>query len=203
MTTDFEAELNELQALTDTTLARLGVDQLLDELLDRVRDIFDADTAAVLLVTEGSGELEARAARGIEAEVRQGVRIPLGTGFAGRVASTRQPILLDRVDATTVSNPILWEHGIKVMVGVPLLSGDRAIGVLHVGRRAERPFEARDAELLGVVAARIATAVHARQFVTEGAAPTTCRRGISSSFAAARCTPCVSMPSASRRPAQR
>ena len=167
MTTDFEAELNELQALTDTTLARLGVDELLDELLDRVRDILDADTAAVLLVSEGSGELEARAARGIEAEVRQGVRVPLGTGFAGRIASTRQPILLERVDGTTVSNPILWEQGIKVMLGVPLLTGDRLIGVLHVGRLAERPFDARDAELLGVVAARVATAVHACQFVTE------------------------------------
>ncbi len=167
MTPDFEGELNELQALTDTTLARLGVDELLDELLNRVRDILDADTAAVLLVSEGSGELEARAARGIEAEVRQGVRVPLGTGFAGRIASTRQPILLERVDATTVSNPILWEQGIKVMLGVPLLTGDRLIGVLHVGRLAERPFDARDAELLGVVAARIAPAVHARQFVTE------------------------------------
>jgi sigma-B regulation protein RsbU (phosphoserine phosphatase) len=167
MTTDFEAELSELQALTDTTLARLGIDDLLDELLDRVRDILDADTAAVLLVTEGSDELEARAARGIEAEVRQGVRVPLGTGFAGRIASTRLPILLERVDATTVANPILWEQGIKVMLGVPLLTGDRLVGVLHVGRLADRPFDARDAELLGVVAARVATAVHARQFVTE------------------------------------
>src|SRR3954468_9506951 len=167
MTADFQVELNELQALTDTTLARLGVDELLDELLDRVRDILDADTAAVLLVSEGSGELEARAARGIEAEVRQGVRIPLGAGFAGRIASTRQPILLERVDATTVSNPILWEQGIKVMLGVPLLSAERLIGVLHVGRLAERPFDTRDAELLGVVADRVATAIHARQFVTE------------------------------------
>jgi sigma-B regulation protein RsbU (phosphoserine phosphatase) len=167
VTTDFEAELNELQSLTDTTLTRLGVDDLLEALLDRVRDILDADTAAVLLVSEGSGELEARAARGIEAEVRQGVRVPLGTGFAGRIASTREPILLERVDATTVSNPILWEKGVRVMLGVPLLSGGDVIGVLHVGRLADRPFDARDSELLGVVADRLATAIHARQFVAE------------------------------------
>ena len=141
MTTDFEGELNELQALTDTTFARLGVDELLDELLDRVRDILDADTAAVLLVSEGSGELEREPLGGSKPRVRQGVRVPLGTGFAGRIASTREPILLERVDATTVSNPILWEQGIKVMLGVPLLTGDRLIGVLHVGRLAERPFD--------------------------------------------------------------
>jgi hypothetical protein len=167
VSTDYEAELKELQSLTDTTLARLGVDDLLDELLDRVRDILDADTAAVLLVNGASGDLEARAARGIEAEVRQGVRVPLGAGFAGRIASTRTPILLEHVDATTVANPILWEKGVKVMLGVPLLVRDRVIGVLHVGRLAERPFDERDADLLGVDADRVATAIHARQFVSE------------------------------------
>jgi hypothetical protein len=165
--TDFEAELGELQALTDTTLGRLGLDDLLDELLDRVRDILDADTAAVLLVNHRAGELQARAARGIEAEVRQGVRVPLGLGFAGRIAATRQPIALERVDATTVTNPILWEKGVKVMLGVPLLGADDVMGVLHVGRVAQRPFGARDAELLAVVATRVAASIQARQLAAE------------------------------------
>jgi hypothetical protein len=168
--TDFEAELGELRALTDTTLARLGLDDLLDELLDRVRDILDADTAAVLLVNRRAGELEARAAHGIEAEVRQGVRVPLGLGFAGRIAATRQPLALERVDATTVTNPILWEKGVKVMLGVPLFGGDEVIGVLHVGRVAQRPFGARDAALLTVVADRVGASIQARQFVAEKAA---------------------------------
>ena len=111
-----------LQALTDTALSTLDVDELLAELLSRVREILDADTAAVLLLDESSGQLVATAACGIEEEVREGVRVPLGSGFAGRVAASRGPIQLDRVDPTTVSNPILWEKGIQVMLGVPLLS---------------------------------------------------------------------------------
>src|SRR4029077_12295293 len=103
------------------------------ELLARVQDILAADTAAVLLVDESRRYLVARAARGIEEEVRQGVRVPFGTGFAGQIASTLEPRRLDRVDATTVTNPILWEKGIRVMLGVPLLSGGRVLGVLHVG----------------------------------------------------------------------
>src|SRR4029453_11280278 len=100
-------------------------------LLARVQEILDADTAAVLLVDPTSRQLVARSARGTEEEVRQGVEIPLGHGFAGRIAATRGPIALDRVDATTVSNPILWEKGIKVMLGVPLLSSDGLLGGLH------------------------------------------------------------------------
>jgi len=165
-----EAQLANLEALTDTALSTLDIDQLLAELLFRVRDILDADTAAVLLLDVSSGQLVATAACGIEEEVREGVRVPLGTGFAGRVAARRGPIQLDRVDATTVSNPILWEKGIQVMLGVPLLSANTVIGVLHVGRLDQRPFNDRDVALLEVVADRVAGATQAQSLAIERSA---------------------------------
>jgi phosphoserine phosphatase RsbU/P len=164
------ARLANLQALTDSTLARLDVDDLLVELLARVREILDVDTAAVLILDEESDELVARATCGIEDEVRQGVRVPLGTGFAGRIAATRRAVRLDHVDATTVANPILWEKGIQVMLGVPLLRGDAVSGVLHVGRLEKRPFADEDIELLQVVADRVAGAMQTRQVAIERAA---------------------------------
>jgi signal transduction protein with GAF and PtsI domain len=104
---------------------------LLVELLDRVRDALSADTAAILLLDEGSPELVARAARGNEEEVYRGVRVPFQTGFAGRIAAERRPVALDRVDDTTVANPILCEKGIQSVLGVPLLTAGKVIGVLH------------------------------------------------------------------------
>ena len=138
--------------------------------LTRVREILDADTAAVLLLDEKAGVLEARAASGIEEEVRQGVRVPLGAGFAGRIAATRDVVRLDRVDATTVANPILWERGVNVMLGVPLLRSDTVLGVLHVGRLEKRPFSDDDVELLRVVSDRVSAAVETRQHAIERAA---------------------------------
>jgi sigma-B regulation protein RsbU (phosphoserine phosphatase) len=162
--------LARLEALTDSTLTRLDVDDLLVELLTRVREILDVDTAAVLLLDRQAGELVARVACGIEDEVRQGVRVPLGTGFAGRIAATRQPARLDQVDSTTVANPILWEKGIKAMLGVPLMSGDDVLGVLHVGRLERRPFDEGDIVLLQIVADRVAGAIQTRQLAIERAA---------------------------------
>jgi sigma-B regulation protein RsbU (phosphoserine phosphatase) len=167
---EIEVRLGKLEALTDTTLTRLDIDEFLAELLARVRDMVDVDTAAVLLLDANSEELVARAACGIEEEVRQGVRVPLGVGFAGRVAATKQPVRLDRVDSTTVANAILWEKGIKVMLGVPLLSDDAVVGVLHVGRIAYRPFDDDDARLLQVVGERIAAAIQSRALGIERAA---------------------------------
>ena len=80
--------LARLQAVLDAALVHLSLEDLLDELLTRVRDALDADTCAVLLIDDDGVELVARAAKGIEEEVEQGVRIPVGQGFAGRIAGS-------------------------------------------------------------------------------------------------------------------
>ena len=127
--------LERVQRVSDTALSALSVDDLLEELLLRVREILDADTAAVLLLDVARNELVARAAKGIEEEVERGVRIPVGKGFAGRIAAERAPVALSRVDHDTVLNPILFQKGIRSLLGVPLVAHGDLIGVLHVGRR--------------------------------------------------------------------
>src|SRR5207253_568800 len=111
-------------------LPRVDAADPLDELLEQAVSLLEADTAAILLLDASGSELVAMAARGIEQEVRQGVRVPVGHGFAGRIAAERAAHVLDRVDDTTVSNPILWRSGIRHMLGVPLEAGDELIGVL-------------------------------------------------------------------------
>jgi signal transduction histidine kinase len=150
--------LEDVQAVTDAALAHLELDELLGVLLPRIRDILHTDTCAVLLVNEERTELVARAALGIEEEVEQGVRIPIGRGFAGRVAATATPVILDDVDHAEVINPILREKGIKSMLGVPLLVSGEVIGVLHVGTLTYRKFRRDDVELLSLVAERVALA---------------------------------------------
>ena len=154
-----EGRLRSFQSITDAALSRLDDHDLLTELLDRTREILRADTAAALLLDFSSGQLIATAAAGLEEEVRQGVRIPVGRGFAGQIAAQHQPVILDRVDHTTVLNPILWAKGIQSMVGVPMVAGGKVIGVLHVGSLTPRRFTAGDVELLQLTADRAAAAV--------------------------------------------
>ena len=152
-------QLRRLQAVTDVALANVPLDRLLEELLLRIRDALDADTAAFLLLDDTGTELVARAAKGIEEEVERGVRIPLGRGFAGRIAAERRPVVLDRVDHRNVLNPLLREKGIKSLAGVPLIARDEVLGVVHVGTLTPRRFTPEDVELLQVVAQRAAVAI--------------------------------------------
>ena len=152
--------LRDIEALADAALSRLDEQSLLETLLDRVKKVLHADTAAVLLLDRSASQLVATAASGIEEEVRQGVRIPLGEGFAGRIAASREPVILSTVDHTTVRNPLLVDRGIRSLLGVPLLAGGKVIGVLHVGSLSGRPFGQQDAELLQLAADRAALALH-------------------------------------------
>jgi putative methionine-R-sulfoxide reductase with GAF domain len=171
-------QLGRLEALTEARLADLGLEDLLVELLDRVRELLSADTAAVLLLDRSGQSLVATAARGIEEEVRQGTRVPLGRGFAGRVAALKEPVIVDHVDQTTVVNPILWEKGIRSLLGVPLVAHGAVIGVLHVGTLSPRQFTTEDCDLLQVAADRIALATHSRLSGVERAAAAVLQRSL-------------------------
>jgi signal transduction histidine kinase len=152
-------QLRRLQAVTDAALAHLDLDTLLNELLTRIREALQADTCAFLLLDASGMELIARAAQGIEEEVEQGVRLPVGRGFAGRVAATQQPVVIDDVDHADILNPILRGKGIKSLAGAPLIANGKTLGVVHVGTLTPRLFTDEDVELLEIVAERAAIAI--------------------------------------------
>jgi GAF domain-containing protein/anti-sigma regulatory factor (Ser/Thr protein kinase) len=161
-------QLEALQRVTDAALASLSEEQLLRELLQRITEILHCDTAAILLLDDTGTLLHARAAKGIEEEVEQGVKIPVGKGFAGRVAAQRRAVFIEDVDHADVLNPILREKGICSLLGVPLLVEGRVLGVLHVGSLTRRIFTTDERDLLQLAADRAALAIeHAILFRRE------------------------------------
>lgn len=175
---DDRERLRRIEAVTDQALAHLNIEVLLDELLQRVCDVLNADTAAVLLLDEDTNELVATAARDIEEEVRQGVRIPVGKGFAGTIAARGQPAIIEHVNETNVVNPILLKRGIRSLLGAPLVVSGRITGVLHVGTVRHRRFDDNDVHLIQMVADRVALATETRRTTAERAAATALQRSL-------------------------
>jgi serine phosphatase RsbU (regulator of sigma subunit)/anti-sigma regulatory factor (Ser/Thr protein kinase) len=157
--------LHQIQSITDVALGYFSMEEdLMSGLLERLRDLLGTDTAAILLLDASGERLVARAAKGLEEEVERGTTIPVGGGFAGRIAAERRAVFLSRVDHSTVLNPILLEKGIRSLLGVPLVVEDRVIGVLHVGTLTPRVFTDDEAALLELAAQRAAFAIdRARQ----------------------------------------
>ena len=147
------------RVVTEESLAELALGPLLDDLLVRIREALAADTVVILLAEPGEQELYAAAVLDFEEEISERVRVPIGKGFAGKVASTGRPVVIEDLDRADAVNQLLRKRGLKSLLGVPLhLDGD-VVGVLHVGSLVTRTFAPEDIEVLEGIGERIALAI--------------------------------------------
>ncbi len=149
-------QLQQLAAVTDTTLAHLALAELLPNLSDRILQVMAVDNVSVLLLAEDGQELVVRSARGVLDNVP--VRFPLDRGVASRIALSRQPLIVEDLSTLDDIPPVLRER-LHSMAGVPLLVEGQLIGVLHVGTVTPRHFTQADVHLLQLVADRLALAI--------------------------------------------
>jgi putative methionine-R-sulfoxide reductase with GAF domain len=176
--TSVDERLRRLEAVADAALSHLDVSDLLDELLDRVRDLLEADTAAILLLDRHARQLVPTAAKGLEDEVRQGIRIPVGEGFAGRIAAERRPIVIPEVSVSDLASPFLLHRGVRSLLGVPIFAAGELLGVLHVGTLQPREFAADEIRLLELAADRASAAGRVRSQKLEQAAALALQRSL-------------------------
>jgi len=163
--------LRDLEMISEAALTHLDLDRLLANLLDGIRTVMRTDTAVALLLDESGDELVASWARGLEEEVEAGVRVPVGKGFAGRVAATLKPVYIPDVRRAEVVNPLLVKRGLTSLLGVPLLVEGRLLGVLHVGSARPRMFTPDDERTLQLLSDRVALAIQqSRLYESERAA---------------------------------
>lgn len=157
--------MSELEAAVAAGV--LGADEahrsLLQATVEVARAIFGAKAASVFLLDDAADELVFEAVAGEGEDELIGMRFPAGTGIAGWVLTTRQPLVIDDLAADTrFSRQAAESTGYvpKNMMAVPLLVEERALGVLEV---LDRPPETRvrlaEVDLLGLFANQAAIAL--------------------------------------------
>ncbi len=155
-------QARRLQAVVDATFSTNTLEELLHELLARIVLELQTDLAGLLLMDAEEPILRMRAKIGLEDAVADGVRVPLGKGFAGTVAATRRPLIVEDISQFPVVSSYLRER-VKSIVGVPLLIGDDVVGVMHTSSYTQRRFDQEDLALLEVAADRAAVAIRRRE----------------------------------------
>ena len=161
------AQLQTLQAISEAAFAQLALPALLRQVLERITAALAVDNTAILLLDATANALVVHHAVGPE-EVQTGqMRVPVGRGVAGRIAATRQPLILDDLRAAEPVNPLLREQ-MASLLGVPLLVEGRLLGVMHVDSATPRRFTQEELHLLQLVADRVALALdNARLYEAE------------------------------------
>jgi GAF domain-containing protein len=157
--------MSELEAAVSAGV--LGAEErhreLLRSIVEVARAIFGAKASSILLLDEAAGELVFEAVAGEGEETLVGRRLPAGTGLAGWVLATRQPIVVEDLDTDPrFARDTAAETGFvpRGLMAVPLLDGERALGVLEVLDRPQRSrFSLAEMDLLGLFASQAALAL--------------------------------------------
>jgi GAF domain-containing protein len=145
----------------------LGADdahrELLQAIVDVTRAIFGAKAASIFLFDEQTNDLIFEAVSGHGEDSLVGRRFPAGTGIAGSVLATRQPIVVeDLSEDPRFARQLAVSTGYlpKGLMAAPLLYGDRALGVLEVLDRPQNAnFSLHEMDLLGLFANQAAIAL--------------------------------------------
>ena len=150
--------LREAQEISDAATAESDLHEMLHTLLERLRQALHADAATVLLLSDDATELVVAASLGMERELVVGSRIPLGQGFAGRIAAERQAVVAGESARGAIRREEVRDR-LQSLIGAPLLAAGRLVGVIHAGTFAARDFADEDVLLLQLVADRVADTV--------------------------------------------
>jgi serine phosphatase RsbU (regulator of sigma subunit)/anti-sigma regulatory factor (Ser/Thr protein kinase) len=153
--------VRDLQQVTDVSLAQLPLDELLHELVVRISGVLDLDAAAIMLTDdEGNETMTVRAAQGVPTtRGDKPIRVEPGDGCAGRVAAERRTILLDDIQTSSDLDPVFRDADVRSLAGVPLIAGDRVIGVIEAASERRRAFSPHDVRLLALAADRLSQAI--------------------------------------------
>jgi serine phosphatase RsbU (regulator of sigma subunit) len=147
-------------------------------LLEAAREELRADEAALLLLDASGTMLTPVVACGLDTPIHSGFRVPVGAGFAGRVAASGRPLILSDVNPGTVLNPSLHRRGIRALLGVPVVGRLGMLGVMHVGSVTPREFTAEETARLEKVASELSDEVLRRRVSEEHIAALALQRSL-------------------------
>ena len=153
-----EEQLDQLRFLH--RVARMATtartwEELLETVVDETRDALRASVSSLYLLDRDAENLTLAATNGLDRFQIGRARVPFGAGVTGRVAETREPLVIPDVSS---DERFLWVRGIDQkrfiasMLSVPLVWNDRIVGVLNVQTEQPREFAPSDVAHLRAIA---------------------------------------------------
>jgi GAF domain-containing protein/CheY-like chemotaxis protein len=164
--------LHSLTRLAQSLAGTLALDEVLQRVVEAGVAVFGSSVCRLWLLDEEGRYLSLRAHAGTRTEATGVTRLAVGDGVVGRVAATGRPLTL--LDATTdprVRNrERILAEGLVSVAAVPVVAGDRVLGVLSVAVRERHEYSPDELALLGSLATYAAIAIdNARLFAEEQA----------------------------------
>jgi PAS domain S-box-containing protein len=159
--------IGKLQQVTEAALEHLESGELMELLVERIREAFRADMARILLLDPNrDADLIVGAATGFGSGAEP-VSVPIADVLSQVVAEGR-PVILDGLQSGAGLDPMLGAAGPCALMASPLTVKGRMAGVVEIAARKQRRFTPEEESLLVLMADRAGLAIeHARAYERE------------------------------------
>lgn len=145
----------------DSVEARTEIQELFQLAVKVVAEMLSAKIVSLMLLDQEKKELFIKVAYGLDERIVSHTRVRLGTGIAGKVAETGEPLLIENVERSPLKGaPNNPQYETKSLVSVPLRIGSGVVGVINANNKTSgKPFNPDDLALLVSLSQRFSKAI--------------------------------------------
>jgi signal transduction histidine kinase len=163
-------QLSTLSVITRQLTSTLELQPLLKSILESAVQILNTEAGSLFLVDPQTDELIFQVTVGPVAQNLAGQRLPPGTGFVGKAAINRRPVIVNDVAATSTWNPAPDKQTgfvTRTILAIPMEVKDRVSGVIEIiNKKDGNPFTDDDQNLLSAFAGQAAVAIENARLYT-------------------------------------
>ncbi len=155
-------DYRRLIEITRDLASTLDLDALLYRIVKVAAEIANAEEASILLYDDTARQLHFQVATNMDLPNMRGVDVPLEGSIAGWIFTNRKPVRIGDVkdDARYFDGvETATRFATQSLLGVPLVTKEKVIGVLEVLNKREGQFTDVDEELLLVLGSQAAVAI--------------------------------------------
>jgi signal transduction histidine kinase len=157
--------LKRYQRLVDNTkdlATTLDLEVLLNQIMQAAADLSDSEAASILLYDENSKLLHFEAATNLDEPMMRGLTVPVESSIAGWIVTNRLPKIVNNTETDPrhfgkVGN--ITQVSTQSLLGVPLITKGKVIGVLEVINKRIGSFDEEDQDLMVALGAQAAVAI--------------------------------------------
>jgi uroporphyrinogen-III synthase len=141
---------------------------VLRRVVEFISDVVMCDSCFIYVLE--NGELILKASKNPHAEVIGRLKLRLGQGITGWVAEHRKPVVIGRnafEDPRFLSFTELPEDRYEAFLSVPVLCGDKVVGVINVQHRQPHGYSKRETQLIATIGFLVGTEVERARIEAE------------------------------------
>ncbi len=148
-----------LSELSEGITSELELDRVLPKVVQIAEGLVDADAGVIALLDKGRDVIRYPYLHRLPENLLQ-VTVARGEGLAGQVIASGEATVIEDYAAYPSRVPDFVDGGVKSVLAVPIVTGDRVFGALGViALRDKRSFSDRDVTVVSGVARQAAVAI--------------------------------------------